>query len=163
MRLPRAAPAAADTVVALELEGEMRTRSRAAAVHRRARRTRCAPSTGGWRAGLQFGAGKTRDAWVHGWTKPDQSVRWPVRLRERAAFDVSIAYDAPAGAAGTFVVRVGAQALKGTVQEGLERTSALGRVTLEPGAFEIAVEPVEIKGQELMRLRGLTLALAQPR
>ena len=43
----------------------------------------------------------------------------------------------------------------------MEKTPAhpvsLGRVELDPGAFEIAVEGVELKGKELMRLRGITL------
>jgi alpha-L-fucosidase len=159
IRLPRNAPDAADTVVALEVEGEVATdpaRLLSTDVPSDTLRAFDGQLRG---PGLAFGAGKTRDAYVYGWSKADASVRWPVRLRERATFEMAIAYDAPAGSAGSaFVVRVGPHALAGAVQEGTNRTAILGRVALEPGAFEIAVEATAIKGDELMRLRAVTVA-----
>ena len=108
---------------------------------------------------LAFGSGKTRDAWVRNWTRPDQAMRWSMRLREPASFAVSISYDAPAEAAGgTFAVKLGeGKALTGTVSETPDGPVALGRVTLPAGAFTISVEATSIKGPELFRLRALRL------
>ena len=108
--------------------------------------------------GLAFGAGKVRDAWVHRWTAPELGVRWPVRLAERASFAVSIAYDAPAASAGgTFEVLFGDKKVVGTVVETPAAPVPLGRVTLEPGVFDITVRGTALKGEELMRLRSLRL------
>jgi alpha-L-fucosidase len=108
--------------------------------------------------GLSFGAGKTRDAWVQGWQRRDQAVRWSVRLREPTNVAVSIAYDAPAAAAGgTFAVKLDDQTLTGTVQETPASPIPLGRVSLPAGSFAISVEATAIQGPELMRLRALRL------
>jgi hypothetical protein len=108
--------------------------------------------------GLAFGAGKTRDAWVHRWSDPKASVRWPVRLGRRTTYEVAISYDAEAASAGgQYAVKLGPQTLTGTVAPTAKAPLTLGRVTLEPGTFEIAVEATHIAGSELMKLRGLVL------
>ena len=91
----RPPPQPGHPVVALELEGEP------AADPARLLSADVAADTlrafdGELSEGLAFGTGKTRDAWVRGWTRLNQTVSWPVRLREAATFSVSIAYDAPA-------------------------------------------------------------------
>jgi hypothetical protein len=158
VRLPASAPDPVDTVVALETEGELAVDA--------ARLLSTDVPTDTLRAfdarlqgdGLSFGAGKLRDAYVQGWTKAGDSVRWPVRLRERAAFEVAITYDAPPGSeGGRFSVTLGPRSLPGTIHAGTSQSEALGRVVLEPGELEIAVVPVEIRGGELMRLRAVTL------
>jgi alpha-L-fucosidase len=154
--VPARAPDPANSVVALELDGEPAVDP--------ARVLDGAAGSDTWRAfdaelrggGLTFGAGKTRDAWVQGLCRAGQAVRWPARLRQPARFDVAVSYDAqPASAGGTFVVRLGATSLAGTVSPGAQQTVALGRVALDAGALEIAVEPTRVAGGELMRLRGL--------
>lgn len=71
---------------------------------------------------------------------------------------MAVSYDAPAPSeGGRFNVTLGGKSLVGVVQAGTQRQATLGRVSLETGRFEIAVEPVEIRGAELMRLRALTL------
>ena len=61
------------------------------------------------------------------------------------------------GAAGTYVLSIGGQALAGTVRQGTQLTDTLGTVSLEPGNNELRVSAREISGQELMRLRSLVL------
>jgi hypothetical protein len=108
--------------------------------------------------GLAFGAGKARDSWVHGWSDPGASVRWPVRVTTAASYDVFVSYDADGSSAGgTFRVRLGSHELSGTVQRTPGVPVGVGRVTLEPGVFDLAVEPIHIAGSELMRLRALIL------
>ncbi|HWI57890.1 MAG TPA: alpha-L-fucosidase [Bacillota bacterium] len=107
---------------------------------------------------LRFGAGKVRDAYVENWSKASESIAWPVRLTEPASFEVGISYDAEAASVGSsYRVKLGPQTLSGTVKPGKELSVSLGRVRLEPGAFEVQVAPTQIHGSELMRLRKLTL------
>ena len=56
-------------------------------------------------------------------------------------------------------MKLGDQQLTGGVTETPGQPVALGRVTLPPGRFDIAVEGTAIQGGELMRLRGLHLSL----
>jgi hypothetical protein len=108
--------------------------------------------------GLGFGAGKLRDAWVRGWSEPRARVRWPVRLRAPATMEVLISYDAdPASAGGEFAVKLGTEALSGTVAKTPGAPVSLGKVSLPAGSFDISVEATRIAGGELMRLRGLVL------
>jgi len=108
--------------------------------------------------GLRFGPGKKTDDVVMNWTKENQSVIWPVRLNEAATYEVSANYDAPKDSAGgTFTVDFDPQKLNGTVQANTNKSVSLGRVTLQPGSFEIKVTATKITGGELFRLRRLEL------
>jgi alpha-L-fucosidase len=109
-------------------------------------------------AGLRFGPGKVRDAYVTGLSKPGQSIAWAVRLNAPATFEVSVIYDADAPAAGrSFGVELGAERLGGAVKPGTFQTNRLGRVTLQSGLGEIGLAPVDSRDGELMRPRSLTL------
>jgi alpha-L-fucosidase len=160
---PARAPDPVDSVIALELEGEPAV-DRARVLSPDVGVDTLRAFDGELRGrGLGFGSGKSRDAYVQGWSSQDASVRWPVRLREAATFDVAIAYDAGAGSAGgTFAVKLGAETLAGTVGETTKEPVVLGRVTLPPGSFEIAVEATSLRGGELMRLRALSLIPRAP-
>jgi hypothetical protein len=177
LEVPAAAPNAVDTVIALDCDGEPRAdadRLLAANIPVDTLRSFDAKLEGK----LQFGPGKTRDAWVSNWKSRQDAVVWPVRLNERSAFDVSIVYDAPPdtkgnlvvekdagkeavgggkGAGGLCRVKIGDQVLEKKVRVGFQVKESLGRVTLPPGRFEIRVSAGEISGQELMRLRAVTL------
>jgi alpha-L-fucosidase len=160
VHLPPAAPDAVDSVVALEIAGDEiavdRARLLSTDVGADTLRVFDGERIG---PGLAFGAGKTRDAWVHGWSHLEAAVSWPVRLAAPATYQVSIAYDADqASAGGRYRVRLGDQILEGTVRPTLGAPVGLGTVRLAPGSFEIRVEAVQIAGGELMRLRGLTLS-----
>ncbi len=127
---------------------------------------------------LQFGPGKKSDDWVTNWTRKEDAVAWTVRLNEKGAFAVAVNYDAPKeikggklaegdagkervtaqkGAAGIYTVSIGGETFTKNVRQGSGVTEELGKVTLEPGRYEIRVSAKEISGQELMRLRSLLL------
>ena len=96
-----------------------------------------------------------------GFSNRNQAVVWPVRLNERAAFEVQICYDAEPDSAGSgFAVAFGDQILRGTVNAGTIVTQTLGRVSLPKGATEIRLAAEEIKGGEALRPRSLTLKTA---
>jgi alpha-L-fucosidase len=108
--------------------------------------------------GLKFGPGKKTDDVVMDWTNTNQFINWPVRLREPVTYEVLANYDASVkSAGGTFRVNVGSQTLDGTVQASTNKLVSLGRISLQPGNFEIRISPFEIKDGELFRLRHLEL------
>ena len=108
--------------------------------------------------GLKFGPGKVRDAYVEGWSKQDDFMTWQMRLNGPATYEISVTYDAENSSEGnTFTVGLGTQTLKGKVREGLLQSVVLGRVSLQPGSFEIKMAPADIKRGDLFRLRSLEL------
>jgi alpha-L-fucosidase len=160
---PATAPDAADTVIALELEGDPAVdRARLLGADVPVDTLRAFDGILG--GGLSYGAGKSRDAYVLGWMKPDDAVSWLVRVREPVTYDVAISYDADARSVGnTFAVKVGQKTLTGTVAETPAAPVSLGKVTIDPGRVEVAVEPTKIApNTELLRLRALTLTPVQP-
>ena len=128
----------------------------------------------GWR----LGRGQSISANVTGWSQQDCGVKWSTRLNQKTEFDVVVRYDAPGadgkakvetdgGAVtkkssdtfgGTFFVQIGNQKLKGEIiQQGDAVELNLGKVTLEPGQFQVQVLTDTITGKELMRLQSVTL------
>jgi hypothetical protein len=177
LAIPAVAPDAVDTVIVLECSGEPQTDSvrlltRSVAVDNL--RAFDAKLDGK----LQFGPGKKTDDTVQNWKQKPDAVVWPVRVNEKTAFDVTINYDAPTdskkskrvegdagkeiagaqkGAGGTYAVQIGGETFAKTVRAGTQVTDELGKVTLEPGSYELRVSAKEITGEELFRLRRLTL------
>jgi len=130
--LPRSARDQANSVISLELVGDVvtdPTRLLQPEYGRETLRVFDAELRG---TGLRFGAGKVNDVHVTGWMRSDQSIVWPVRLNEAAEYDVEITYDAEAETTGRqFELAVGTQKLRGTVQPGKIKTASLGRVKLQ--------------------------------
>jgi len=175
--LPKVAPDAADSVIAVECVGAPQTDpARLPATNLAANTLRGFDAQ--LEGQLQFGPGKTKDAWVTNWTKKNDAVVWPARLNTKATFELALVYDAPKdskggkvkegdagkershaskGASGVYVVKLGSQVVEHKVGSGDNVRDALGKLTLEPGAFEIRVTAKEIAGEELLRLRALIL------
>ena len=175
--LPKTAPDANDSVIVLDCVGEPqadKTRLLAANVGTNTLRAFDAKLIGP----LQFGAGKKNSAWVNNWTSKTEAVVWPVRIKEKATYAVSVVYDAPVGqksqglvegdagkeavqrhtgADGIFTVALGSKSFSATVQTGIAVRQSLGQVTLEPGSYEFCVKANEITGEELFRLQSLEL------
>ena len=158
LAVPTAAPDRADSVVALQCDGDVQTDAQ--------RLLQPEFSSEKLRAfdgelhgnGLKFGPGKKSDDYALEWTKTDQFVSWPVRLNRVVTYEVSVNYTAPVDSAGgAFTVSFGSQVLSGEVKSGTNQIISLGRVSLPPGSFEIKISPAKITGGELLRLRSLEL------
>jgi alpha-L-fucosidase len=160
---PEKAPDAADSVIALELAGAPAAdpvRLLGGEVPVEVLRAFDAKISNE----LRFGAGKEKDSYVEGWTGPNQSVRWPIRLREKVNYEVAIAYDSEKESVGNlFVVKVGHKVFNGKVAESPKAPQVLGTVALGPGDDEIAVEAAGTRTGELMRLRGIVLKVKKGR
>lgn len=157
IKVPPGTANPADTVIVLEVQGEIKVNS----VRRLASRsqTNVLRVFDGELHGktLHFGDGKALKAYVLDWSKPNEWVGWKVRLTEPAEFEVSLKYTTGSTAnRGSYTVSIGDRVLKATVepttQEDQPREVSLGRIKLSPGAYELAVKPTDIQGGELMRL-----------
>ncbi len=162
LSVPRVAPDPVDTVVALECEGDIQTDPARLLQPALARDTLRAFDAE-LRGGLRFGPGKTRDAWVYGWSNRADSVSWHLRLNQPAAFEVAAVFDADAASAGnTFKLTTGSNSIEGTVQAGEFKAVSVGRLQLSAGTHELRLEPSRLNGRELFRLRHLDLKSIQP-
>jgi alpha-L-fucosidase len=158
VEVPSSVPDPADTVVVLEMEAKGDVATDAARLLSPTQVNTLRAFDGQRHGGLRFGAGKAENAYAENWTRPGDSMSWPVRAAGPVAFDVSAVYDAePGSEGGTYRVQVGGQELSGTVQAGTNRTVRLGSVQLQPGRLDIRVLPREIRGGELLRLRSVVL------
>ncbi|MEO0055978.1 MAG: hypothetical protein RLZZ50_1925 [Verrucomicrobiota bacterium] len=176
LTLPDAAPDAAVSVIAVDCAAAPQTEDRRLLVANQPIDTLRAFDAK--LAGLlRFGPGKIDNAWVANWKKLDDAVCWPVRLSCPATYRVILHYEAPLadmtrkvegdagkeqalarqGAGGVYRVTLGNHAFQQTVRPGARVDEVLGEVALAPGDFEIRVVATAITGEELFRLRGLTL------
>ena len=177
LTVPKTAPDPADSVVVVECAGEPQgdpARLLSASVPINVLRG----YDGLLKGRLHFGPGKRKDDVVLDWNKKQFAVVWPVRVNETMNFDLGINYDAPnettqskiaeadagkeaihaqKGAAGTYCVQIGKQEFSKPVRNGKQLNEELGKVTLQPGNYEIRVFAKEITGEELFRLRRVTL------
>jgi hypothetical protein len=175
--VPSAAPDKADSVVAIECTGEPKgdpVRLLSSSVPADTLHV----FDGQIRGGLKYGPGKKTDDVVMNWTKSDAAVVWPVRLNQKASYEVFINYDAPAGsktkkvvegdagkeisragsgAGGTCVIKIADQELAHEIKQGKTIEQSLGKITLKPGSHELRVESLKITGDELMLLRKIIL------
>lgn len=132
---------------------------------------------------LSYGPGKTTDAWVKNWKQKKDAIVWPVRVNESSTFEFSLVYDAPhdtarnrivegdagkellkanKGSGGSYTVDIGQKSFTASVKPGLRVNEPLGRVTLPPGNHEIRISVNEITGEELFRVRQITIKPVQP-
>jgi alpha-L-fucosidase len=132
---------------------------------------------------LSFGPGKTTDAWVKNWKQKKDAIVWPVRVNQSSTFDFTLVYDAPhdtarnrivdgdagkellkanKGSGGSYTVAIGPKTFTATVKPGLRVNEPLGRVTLPMGNHEFRISANEITGEELFRVRQITIKPVQP-
>jgi hypothetical protein len=162
--VPKQAPDAVDSVIALEIEGseivcdDKRLLTTSAANPLRVFDGRLCGT------GIKFGPGKRENAFIETWPQAGDSICWDVRLSKATTFTVAATYDADAASVGgTYHITGGEKAISGTVKEGKELTDVLGTIALPAGVHEIRVAPGKIiEGQHLMHLRTLTLTPLTP-
>ena len=112
--------------------------------------------------GMRFTDGKAPHAYVYEWTRADQSVTWPARVNEAHEFEVWVRYSTGTPEArGRFAIQVGSERLdaevEGTAKDTEPRDVRVGLVAVRAGEFPVRVVPVKIEGGELMRLFSVRL------
>jgi len=160
LHCPSIIPDPYDTIIVLELagqpevdwairqaeNGEVDLHARFAMVH-------------GQTARYEAGGGKDNIGY---WTDVNDWVSWNFILEKGGDFEVEITYSSERGTGGSeFLVEVGDQSLKGVVEETGSWTNFvkkdLGRVTLSPGRYTLAVRPLTNPGGAVMNLQRVRL------
>ncbi len=181
LTLPPSASDATDSVVAVECVGEPRGEARRLLVSNQPMDTLRAFDAD-LSGGLQYGQGKAPNAWVTGWKTTREAVSWPVRVARKTTYQLTVHYEAPEadqarivegdagkeqsgarrGAGGTYLVFLGGRTIRHAVSPGPWVSDALGEITLEAGDTEIRIAAETITGEELFRLRYITLVPVKP-
>ncbi len=182
LTVPQPAPHAASSVIVLECAAEPRAEGP------RLLSGRVAADTlhvfdGRLEGKLRFGPGKKTDDVAFNWLTPEDAVVWSLRLNEPLTVVMTINYDAPrgvrqttvvegdagqeivkvsAGAGGTYRLSLGGREFTRPVTQGAAIQETLGTITLAPGRHELRVTAQAITGEELFRLRKLTLQPPKP-
>ncbi|GAA4300062.1 alpha-L-fucosidase [Compostibacter hankyongensis] len=160
--LPRPAPDTVSTVVVMEFKDGI-----AADTVRRLSATRYANRLLAFDSrlhgkGLRYGDGKASRYYVYHWNNPGQWMSWSFRLEQPAVFRVSIKYSTDADNRGiTYRITVAGQTLEKKVQVPAHKdriyTEEIGTVKIPSGLQELSIRPAEIRGNEVMKLFGVTL------
>ncbi|AXY72920.1 alpha-L-fucosidase [Paraflavitalea soli] len=111
--------------------------------------------------GLQFGDGKTDKYYVAGWKSTSQWLHWDFRTNAAVKCKVIIKYLAGPEAGGTYSLDLDGTAREEIVSTAKKETDVqvkeLGELTIKPGVHRLAIRPVAVNGQELMKLLEIQL------
>ena len=113
--------------------------------------------------GLKYGGGRRANDYILGWSTLNQSIFWNTRIAQSGTFNVIIEYSGvETKNQGSYKVQIGSEVLKGNVESTKDEKDRykkikLGSVTLSQGDCPVRVIPVDIPGEELMRLRAVHL------
>ncbi len=160
--VPVHAPDLVNTVIVVQVEGEMETDSRR--LLSAYQQNRLHVFDGKLKGkGLKFGGGKRTNDYITGWTSTEQSIKWNTRLAQSQIFNVVIEYNSVGEKErGKFKIKIGEKILTGVVKNtknGVNKYKKinLGMVKLPKGDCPVEVTAVTIPGNELMRLRAIYL------
>jgi len=111
--------------------------------------------------GLGFGDGKAARYYVDGWKNKDQYLSWNFRTGAPASYHLIIKYLAGEGAGGRYRWQTDAGQGENRVAAGNKNggiiTEEIGYLQLNAGTHELSIRPVDIPGQELMKLLEVQL------
>jgi alpha-L-fucosidase len=115
---------------------------------------------------VRYGDGKANRYYVAGLAAPEDSIAWKVRLNAPATFDVSLTYSTlSTEQTGTYALVAGDQKLAGGVKPTKNATTLeevkLGQLQLPAGETQIHINPVEVRGDDLMNLFEINLKPAR--
>jgi hypothetical protein len=160
IQVPAKAPDPIDTVVVLEIEGELQvsqgtvvqTPGRALTLHARD------AFTHGAKIRYESGGGKDN---IGFWTDPADWVHWVLRVTEPGNFEVAITYACPNDSAGSeYTVEVAGKTLSGKVQGTGSwtqfQTEKLGTLELPADRHTLEVKAKNLVGEGVINLQSIT-------
>jgi alpha-L-fucosidase len=165
--VPKQAPDNSNSVVVLDMKGDIETDStRFVASNVPTRLLAFDAELNG--KGFTFGDGKAAAYFVEGWKTKEQSISWFFRCVEPTAFTVRIKYMTTTATAGEARIKVGDKIFTETITPAANGNriieKELGTVKLDVAITEISLEAFSITGSELMKPMEIELIpLQQPR
>jgi alpha-L-fucosidase len=161
IEVPREAPDATASVVALELDGEPET-DPARLLLPTVQATRFHVFDAALHGEvMRYGKGHPNDDYMQAWTQADEHLSWPVRATEPATYEVVLKYTARKHSGGVYRLELGDQSWEGRVKPGPMRSVSLGRFEARPGWFDMTLRAVSIDGRELMNPHAVFLTVVR--
>lgn len=160
LSLPAKAPDPVNTVIVLEMDGNIQTDPVRLLTGDKLTQRLLAFDAEQKGNGFRFGDGKTDRYYVEGWTKPEQSLTWKFRLNEPMTFNTVIKYIAVPEGGGTLNVLLDNTSLFKVDVDSKQPGPASqepGQLKLNAGVHELIVTPITITGSELMKLLEIEL------
>ena len=165
LKVPAKAPDPIDTVVVLEIEGEVevsegtvvQTPGRTLTLHARDAFTHGAT--------IRYESGGGKDN-IGFWTNAADWVHWIVRITEPGKFDVEITYACPDVSAGSqYVIEIGGKTLSGKVKGTGSwtefKTEKLGAVELPAERHTLSVKAKNLVGEGVMNVQSVAFKPAK--
>lgn len=161
IRVPKQAPDSVNTVIVLKAEGAIETDSIRLLSSAMPNRLLAFDSELHGK-GLRYGDGKTDRYYVYDWNKPGQWMSWKFRLDAPVTFNIRVKYAADNHNEGSsYRLSVAGQTLVRQVAfpaKGQEiYTKDISLLNIPAGEREFSIKPVEIKGDEVMKLFEIDL------
>lgn len=157
--MPLKAPNSANTVIVLDIKGELQADS----VRRidPTMENRFLVFDGNAQGKFSFGDGKTNRYHAEDWKSKDQYFSWDFHSVKLATYKVVIKYLSDNTTGGTFTVHLDDFKLKGETLTNMDKdpvvSQELGVVTLKRGNNYMAIKADEIKKGELMKILEINL------
>lgn len=111
--------------------------------------------------GFGFGDGKTNRFYVHGWKRMDQNLSWTFNNVSTTKYKMTLTYIADKGEGGEINIKLGNLNINKKIDSaknlGKPVSLDLGEVLLTQGTHTLVINPVEIKGTELIRILEVDL------
>lgn len=176
LKVPKLAPDSVNSVIAIEFESIPEGdpyRLISADVSQNLLRCLDAEVFGG----VSWASGTKNDNYVKNWTKKEGEIRWKIRVATKTQFQLLLNYEAPGGSkkqfvegdagkeirnqtngsGGSYNVIIGDNSIINTVKNGKNQLDDLGKITLNPGVYELWIKAKEITGDELFRCKNIVL------
>ena len=160
LTVPLQVPDSMNTVIVLELKGDIETDPlRMVAGNVSTRLLAFDADLAG--KGFSYGDGKAASYFVEGWKTKDQSVSWTFRIDEPVTYKVILKYVGTSETGGIYRLNLGTLRYEDTIMPASKGneiiTKEIGRVKLFIGTNELSIVPVEIQKSELMKLLEVEL------
>jgi hypothetical protein len=140
VHVPPTAPDATDTVVVLQLAGDLKAvKGRLLATNIDANQLLAFDATPHGK--FTYGDGKAGKYYAAGFKSADNYLAWPIRTNDAATYEVSVHYNSPKG--GKIQVKAGDQTLSGEMEAGGKgiQTVKIGELKLDATETELRVKP----------------------
>ncbi|MBN2513928.1 MAG: alpha-L-fucosidase [Sedimentisphaerales bacterium] len=156
--LPEQAPDTADSVIKMIVQGKPAvSESRLLLTNTPVNRLHVFDSNK--HDGIRFKDGKKNNDCTIGWRGPDAVIAWNIRVHEPSKFEIrllSVESQSLEAYEGTYELAIDQQIFSGPVNRKNAYTN-VGKISLKPGEYVVAIRPLKAEGDELVALRGIEM------
>lgn len=156
--IPAVAPDGSDAVLVLELKAPVKAEGTRLLSARNTNRLLAFDASLHGK-GFGFGDGKTDRYFVDGWKSKTQSLSWDFRTSQPVEYQVLIKYLSGATAGGTYLLQLGdfKKELSVITQKAGVVIQDIGTIKLNKGVAQLKIAPLQVPGNEPMKLLEVQL------